>query len=148
MPRRASPAVPPRQGKPRKVTGQDRVIRDEVPPGRWWYLDLAREFPELEIHSGHGWGPEQELGTIELGDRVMLEEALWLPTWFYSQARDRHYAAVGRMYAMVAARVKRDRAEEERILRVLAGDDPDEVSAEDIPLSWVPCALTRADDPS
>lgn len=68
---------------------------------RWWYLDLAAEFPELEIYHSHGWGPAQELGLAELGDRVMTEEALWLPTLFYSTARDRHWAATIRMFAMV-----------------------------------------------
>jgi hypothetical protein len=77
----------------------------------------------------------------------MLHEALWLPTWFYSEERDRCYAAVAQMFIMVCARVKRDRPEDERILRVLAGDDPDEVVVEEIPLEWVPCALTWRDEP-
>jgi len=104
-------------------------------------------YPELEIYTGNGWGPAQELGTIELGGRVMLEEALWLPTWFYSRERDREYAAVARLFAMVTARVRRDRTEAERILRVLAGDDPDEVAVGEIPAGWVPGALRRDEEP-
>ena len=74
---------------------------------QWWYLELAADFPGLEIYTGHGWGPAQELAGIELGERVTMEEALWLPTWFYSKKRDRHSAAVGRLYAMVTERIRR-----------------------------------------
>ena len=109
-------------------------------PGRWWYLDLAAEFPELEIYSGHGWGPVQELGLIELGDRVMTEEALWLPTWFYSGARDRHWAAVSRMFGMVIERIRDSRPEAEKVLRVLADQDLNEVSQDEIPDGWLPDA--------
>jgi hypothetical protein len=105
---------------------------------RWWYLDLAAEFPELEIYSGHGWGPEQELGDTELGDRVMTEEALWLPTWFYASDRDRHWAAVSRLLAMVVDRIRRDRPAAERILAVLAGEDPEAVRWEEVPAVWQP----------
>ena len=41
--------------------------------GRWWYLDLVAEFPELEIYTGHGWGPDQELGQLELGDHWLIK---------------------------------------------------------------------------
>jgi hypothetical protein len=44
-------------------------------PGPWQSLELAAAFPELEMYSGHGWGPEQELDLIELGERVMDHEA-------------------------------------------------------------------------
>jgi hypothetical protein len=107
---------------------------------RWWYLDLAAEFPMLEIYTGHGWGPAQELGQYELGERVMTEEALWLPTWFYSKAPDRHWAAVSRMFGMVIERIRQDRPEYEKILRVLAGDDPAEVLMTEIPEGWLPDA--------
>ena len=107
-------------------------------PGRWWYLELATEFPELEIYTGHGWGPEQELGTIELGERVMTAEAYWLFTRLYSRERDRVWAAVSGMFGMVVERLRRDRPEEERVIRVLAGTDPDEVSMDEIPKVWRP----------
>lgn len=77
-------------------------------PGRWWYLDLAAEFPELEIYTGHGWGPDQELGQLELGERVMIHESLWLFTWFYSKEKDRIWAAVSGMFGMVC-QAMRDR---------------------------------------
>lgn len=109
-------------------------------PGRWWHLELAAEFPELEIYTGHGWGPDQELGQYELGERVMEEESLWLFTWFYSDAKARHWAAVSRMFGMVIERIRRERPEDERILRILAGDDPAEVSWEEIPEGWRPDA--------
>lgn len=105
---------------------------------RWWYLDLGAEFPQIEMYTGHGWGPEQELGLIELGERVMEEEALWLFTWFYSEARDRHWAATSRMFGMVVERIRRERPEAEKILRVLAGNDSDEVRLEEIPDGWMP----------
>lgn len=68
---------------------------------RWWYLDLAADFPELEIYTGHGWRPEQETGLLELGGRVMDEQASWLPTWFYSTERDRVWAAVSYLFRAV-----------------------------------------------
>ena len=106
---------------------------------RWWYLDLMAEFPELEIYTG-GWGPEQELADIELGDRVTTEEALWLTTWIYSTERDRHWAAVSGMVRMVCDRVRRDRPIAEKVLALLAGDDPDQipVSRAEIPDGWYP----------
>lgn len=105
---------------------------------KWWYLDLAAEFPELEIYTGHGWGPAQELGIIELGERVMTHEAWWLFTWIYSKERDRIWAAVSGMFCMVIERLRRDRPEAERILRILARQDPDEITAADIPAGWYP----------
>jgi hypothetical protein len=114
--------------------------------GRWWYLDLAAEFPGLEIYTGHGWGPAQELGLVELGERVMTEEAMWLPTWFYSKQRDRHWAAVNRMLGMVIEWIRDSRPEAERILRVLAGDDPQEVRVDEIPPGWVPDADTAEEN--
>jgi hypothetical protein len=105
---------------------------------RWWYLDLAAEFPELEIYSGHGWGPAQELGLIELGERVMDSEANWLFTWVYSTERDRHWAAVSLMFGMVVDRIRRERPEGERILMILAGQDLDEVSMDEVPDDWRP----------
>jgi hypothetical protein len=109
-------------------------------PGRWWHLDLASGFPELEIYSGHGWRPEQELGLAELGERVMDEEALWMFTRIYSRPRDRHLAAASGMFRMVIERVRRDRSEDERVLRVLAGEDPDAIRMEDVPAGWRPDA--------
>jgi hypothetical protein len=105
---------------------------------RWWYLDLAAEFPELEIYTGHGWGPEQETGQLELGERVMTEEALWLVTWIYSRPSDRHWAAVSRMFAMIIERIRRDRPETELAMRALAGEDPEEISEHEIPPGWLP----------
>ncbi len=105
--------------------------------GRWWYLELAAEFPELEIYSG-GWGAEQELGLIELGDRVMTAEALWLFTWFYSSERDRHWAAASGMFGMVVERIRRDRPVEERVIRVLAGEDENTVTMDEVPAGWRP----------
>lgn len=106
--------------------------------GRWWYLDLAADFPELEIYTGPGWGPEQELGQYELGERVMEEETLWLFTWLYSDPRARHWAAVSRMAGMIVAKIRRERSEGEKILRVLAGEDPDRVDIEEMPEGWMP----------
>jgi hypothetical protein len=105
---------------------------------RWWYLELAAGFPELEIYTGHGWGPDEELAGVELGDRVTTEQALWLPTWFYSRHSDRHWAATSRMFAMVLDRIRRDRPIAERALRVLAGYDPEEVTIDDVPAGWLP----------
>lgn len=105
---------------------------------RWWYLDLAAEFPELEIYTGHGWGPAEELAQLELGERVIEYETYWLFTWVYSEKRDRIWAAVSGMFGMVVERIRRDRPEAERILRVLAGEDPDEVSLKEIPPGWMP----------
>jgi hypothetical protein len=107
-------------------------------PGRWWYFELAAEFPELEIYSGHGWGPDQELSQYELGERVAEEEALWLPTWFYSKARDRHWAATSRMLVMVLDRIRRDRTLAELVLHALLGTDPYEVRREEVPAGWWP----------
>jgi hypothetical protein len=104
---------------------------------RKWHLELSAEFPDLEIYFG-GWGPEQELSQYELGERVMEEETSWLFTWIYSGARDRHWAAAGGMCRMVIERIRRDRPEAERILRVLAGEDPDAVELEEIPAGWRP----------
>lgn len=105
---------------------------------RWWYLELSAEFPELEIYNGHGWGPDQELGLIERGERVMDAETDWLFTWIYSSARDRHWAATSGMFAMVLDRIRRDRPEEELVLHALAGTDPNEVKPEEIPEGWRP----------
>jgi hypothetical protein len=105
---------------------------------RWWHLDLAAGFPGLEIYTGHGWGPDQELSTIELGERVMDHEADWLFTRIYSEPRDRHWAATSGMFAMIIERIRRDRPEGEKILRVLAGEDPERVGEEDIPAGWLP----------
>ncbi len=69
-------------------------------PGRWWYLDLAADFPELEIYYG-GWRAEQETGLLELGERVMDHEVDWLCTRIYSKERDRIWAAVSSMSRMV-----------------------------------------------
>ncbi len=106
-------------------------------PGRWWYLELAAQFPELEIYSG-GWGPAQELGLIELGDRVMTAEALWLFTWLYSSERDRHWAAACGMFGMVIERIRRDRSVAERVIRVLAGENENAVAMDEIPAGWRP----------
>jgi len=105
---------------------------------RNWHLDMSARFPELEIHLGNGWGLAEELADVELGDRVTLHEALWLPTRFYSKERDRVWAAVAGMFGMVVERVRRDRSEGEKILRVLAGDDPQYVSLDEMPPGWVP----------
>jgi hypothetical protein len=78
---------------------------------KWWYLDLAADFPELEIYHG-GWKAEQETGLLELGDRVMTEQAMWLPTWFYSQERDRIQAAVGYMFRVVLQFLRDHRQED------------------------------------
>jgi hypothetical protein len=67
---------------------------------RWWYLELAAGFPELEIYRG-GWKAEQETGLLELGERAMNEQANWLPTWFYSSDRDKTLAAVSYMFRAV-----------------------------------------------
>ncbi len=107
---------------------------------RWWYLDLAAEFPELEIYSGHGWGPVQELGLVELGERAMTHETWWLFTWAYSREKDRIWAAASGMLGMVIERIRRDRPEAERVLRVLADQDPQEVSMDEIPDGWLPDA--------
>ena len=95
---------------------------------QWWYLELVADFPELEIYTGPGWGPAQELAEIELGGRVTMEEALWLPTWFYSKPRDRHWAAVSCMFAMIIKRIRRDKG--------LKDDEP--VERADIPPGWMP----------
>lgn len=108
---------------------------------RWWYLDLAAEFPELEIYSGSGWGPAQELALIELGERVLDEETHWLFTHIYSKEKDRIWAAVSGMFSMVIARIRRDRRvhpSDEYLLRVPAGQDPDGVCSEEIPSGWRP----------
>jgi hypothetical protein len=89
---------------------------------RWWHLDLMARYPELEIYTG-GWGPDQELGLIELGDRVMAEEACWLATRTYSKERDRIWAAVAGMFAMVIQGM-RD-----------AGLDP---ATDPVPAGWYP----------
>lgn len=67
---------------------------------RWWHLDLAAEFPELEIYCG-GWKAEQETSLLELGERVMDHQAHWLFTWVYSRERDRVWAAVSYMFGAV-----------------------------------------------
>lgn len=64
---------------------------------RWWYLDLHAGYPELEMYYG-GWKSEQELGLLELGERVMDAETGWLLTWIYSELRDRVWAAVIYMF--------------------------------------------------
>jgi hypothetical protein len=110
-----------------------------VEASRWWYQELAAKFPELEIYTG-GWGAAEELGQYELGERVMEHETYWLFTWIYSERKDRIWAAVGGMFGMVIERIRRDRPEEERILRVLASEDPDAVSFEEIPPEWRPDA--------
>lgn len=110
-------------------------------PGRWWYLDLAAEYPEPEIYVGHGWGPAQELGLIELGERVMTEEALWLLTWIYSSERDKIQAAVLGMFRMVMDRVRRDRPEAEQVILALQGDDGAAVHYDEIPFGWCPPEL-------
>jgi hypothetical protein len=63
-------------------------------------------------------------------------------TRIYGRPRDQHWAAVSTMFAMVIARVRRDRTQDERVLRVLAGEDPDEVRMSDVPAGW--CPDTRA----
>lgn len=105
---------------------------------RNWHLELSADFPGLEIYLGNGWGPAEELRTIELGERAMECETYWLFTWIYSKERDRIWAAVSGMFGMVIERIRRDRPEAERVLRVLAGDDPDEISIGEIPPGWYP----------
>jgi hypothetical protein len=109
-------------------------------PGRWWYLELAAEFPELEIYSGHGWGPAEELGQYELGERVMDHEAHWLFTRIYSTPRDRHWAAVSIMFGMIIERIRQDLPEEEKVLMALRDEDWREapVSLDKIPPGWMP----------
>jgi hypothetical protein len=109
----------------------------ETTASRWWYLDLAADFPELEIYYG-GWKAEQELGLLELGERVMNEEASWLFTWIYTSERDRIWAAVSGMFGMIADRVRRDRPEAERVLITLRSEDPQTVSLDEIPAGWRP----------
>jgi hypothetical protein len=137
--RRALPGCPgwlAGRAGPLAVRGAARqVVTEQL--SRWWYLDLAADFPELEIYSG-GWKAEQELGLIELGQRVMDHEAGWLFTWVYSNERDRVWAAVSAMFGMVLERIRRDRPEGERVIRALAGQDQDAVSRDEIPAGWYP----------
>jgi hypothetical protein len=90
---------------------------------KWWYLDLAAEFPELEIYMG-GWKSGQERDLLELGDRVMIEESGWLATWVYSKLRERVWAGVIYMLRSVQERAR------ER--------DPDALELDNIPSDWRP----------
>lgn len=93
------PAVPDNGPYPWEKTYQEAIVTETA--SRWRYLDLAADFPELEIYTGHGWGPEQETGLLELGERVMDNEADWLFTWFYTRDRDRIWAAVSYLFRAV-----------------------------------------------
>ena len=97
----------------------------EAEISRWWYLDLAADFPDLEIHFG-GWKAEQETSLIELGERVMNAEADWLLTWIYSSERDRTWAASGSMFRMVLQRM-RDQKLDPEVDPVPAGWYPDAI---------------------
>ena|SRR6185369_9365612 len=95
---------------------------------KWWHLDLAADFPELEIYYG-GWKSEQETGLLELGDRVMDEMAGWLFTWICSSERDRIWAAVSYMYRAVLQAMRN------------AGLQPG--CAADLPAGWYPGQADR-----
>lgn len=74
------------------------------PISKWWYLDLAADYPEIEMYSG-GWKATQELALLELGDRVMHHEAAWLFTWIYTYQLDRIWAAVLYMMGQIRERL-------------------------------------------
>lgn len=67
---------------------------------KWWYLDLMADYPELEIYTG-GWGPDQELELIELGERVVTCPTDGLFFSIYSREIDRLTTAVGILHSAV-----------------------------------------------
>jgi hypothetical protein len=77
----------------------------------WWWLDLPTE---IEMYYC-GWKAGQERDLLELGDRVMNEEAPWLFTRIYSRQRDRVWAAVAYMYRGIV-RYLRDHGAEDPVV--------------------------------
>ena len=102
------------------------MIKEQADQGgttsRWWYLDLAAEFPQLEIYTGRGWRGTDETLQVELGERVMTEQAFQLP--IYTSLRDRIFSA-----AICMLRGVQERAREKH---------PEALEFDAIPAGWVP----------